>query len=388
MATQKVSDTLIDSFPSSKLTGALPVIDGSAITGAGDSVTKSASDPAIDTNPSGGVSHVWVNTTSGEIYSCTDATAGANVWTNVGPGTGNIEPYTYQGTQYGYSFGGHIPSTDDIQRYSFVSDGNATNIGDRGIFAPSHTSTSSDTHGYVMGGAVGPTVVNNIHKFSFSASIGLTATDIGNLTVARRWLAGCSSVGYGWSVGGGTTNGAGSEVNTIDRISHTTDSDATDWADLYSASRMGSSSSSTDYGYKAGMGYPHNNIIQRFPFATQTTSSDVGDLAIASGAHGGTSSTTHGYTLGAGEGPIGNYIQKYAFASSGNSTDIANLLGNLWEMSCSSSTTHGYSAQGSNGGGGHAVNTIQKHSFSADTDAVDVGDTTVATNYTGLGCQV
>ena len=136
------------------------------------------------------------------------------------------------------------------------------------------------------------------------------------------------------------------------------------------------------------MGYPHNNIIQRFPFATQTTSSDVGDLAIASGAHGGTSSTTHGYTLGAGEGPIGNYIQKFAFASSGNSTDIANLLGNLWESSCSSSTTHGYSAQGSNGGGGHAVNTIQKHSFSADTDAVDVGDTTAATNYSGLGCQV
>ena len=150
---------------------------------------------------------------------------------------------------------------------------------------------------------------------------------------------------------------------------------------------MGSSSSSTDYGYKAGMGYPHNNIIQRFPFATQTTSTDVGDLAIASGAHGGTSSTTHGYTLGAGEGPLGDYIQKFAFASSSNASDVANLLGNLWEMSCSSSTTYGYAAQGSPGGGGTGTNTIQKHSFSSDSNATDVGDTTVAANYCGLGCQ-
>jgi hypothetical protein len=57
-----------------------------------DAITKNASDPAIDTNPTGGLGTVWANTTTGEMFICTDATAGANVWTNVGVGEGNITP--------------------------------------------------------------------------------------------------------------------------------------------------------------------------------------------------------------------------------------------------------------------------------------------------------
>ncbi len=66
---------------------------GATATGFGG-ITKSASDPAVDTNPAGGLGTMWLNTTSGELYSCTDATAGANVWINVGDGTGMI-PITY-----------------------------------------------------------------------------------------------------------------------------------------------------------------------------------------------------------------------------------------------------------------------------------------------------
>ena len=69
--------------------GNLPAVDGSLLTGI-VSFTTSASDPTVSTNPSTGVGTEWINTTSGEIYICTDATAGANVWTNVGGGTGNI----------------------------------------------------------------------------------------------------------------------------------------------------------------------------------------------------------------------------------------------------------------------------------------------------------
>jgi hypothetical protein len=53
-------------------------------------ITTSSSDPALDTNPSGGLGTMFVNTTSGEMYICTDATAGDNVWKNVGSGTGHI----------------------------------------------------------------------------------------------------------------------------------------------------------------------------------------------------------------------------------------------------------------------------------------------------------
>ena len=66
----------------------LPAISGASLTGI-SSATKNASDPVIATNPSGGLGTKWINTTSGEVYICTDATAGANVWTNVGAGSGD-----------------------------------------------------------------------------------------------------------------------------------------------------------------------------------------------------------------------------------------------------------------------------------------------------------
>ena len=92
----------------------LPAVDGSLLTGI-VSHTTSASDPTISTNPSGGVGTEWHNTTSGEAYICTDATAGANVWTNVGAGSGDIQQ-TFQGENYGYSVGGYAPAQNIIEK--------------------------------------------------------------------------------------------------------------------------------------------------------------------------------------------------------------------------------------------------------------------------------
>jgi len=44
-----------------------------------DGITYNAGNPAVDTNPSS-TSVLWINTTSGEIFTCTDITAGSNVW--------------------------------------------------------------------------------------------------------------------------------------------------------------------------------------------------------------------------------------------------------------------------------------------------------------------
>ena len=64
----------------------IPAVDGSLLTGIPPSFTKNASDPTISTNPSGGVGSLWANTTSGNVYCCTAATAGANIWTTIGAG--------------------------------------------------------------------------------------------------------------------------------------------------------------------------------------------------------------------------------------------------------------------------------------------------------------
>lgn len=57
-----------------------------------DNVTSSSSAPATNTNPASGVGTVWVNTSTGQMYVCKDATTDANVWINVGTGTTNILP--------------------------------------------------------------------------------------------------------------------------------------------------------------------------------------------------------------------------------------------------------------------------------------------------------
>jgi hypothetical protein len=77
------------------LTGALPSIDGSNITGAASGTdTTSANDPLVTTNPGTGVGTLWLNSSSGELYCCTSATTNDNVWINVGGGSGNIQAPT------------------------------------------------------------------------------------------------------------------------------------------------------------------------------------------------------------------------------------------------------------------------------------------------------
>lgn len=57
-----------------------------------DDTTVDASDPTYTENISGAsVGHLWVNSTSGEVFVLTDATANLNVWTNIGDGTGTID---------------------------------------------------------------------------------------------------------------------------------------------------------------------------------------------------------------------------------------------------------------------------------------------------------
>ena len=96
----------------------IPACSGVALTGL-TSVTKNASDPAIATNPSGGVGTVWQNTTSGEMFICTDATAGENTWINIGTGTGDIKKDWRWGYSYGYVMGGDTPTyvnnIDDVK---------------------------------------------------------------------------------------------------------------------------------------------------------------------------------------------------------------------------------------------------------------------------------
>ena len=117
----KISGTLpaldgssLTNLTTGNLEGTLPVLDGSPLTGV-SGFRKNASDPLGNSNGTQG--DVWVNTASGEVYVLTDATTNANVWTNVGDGSGT-QPYVGM-----VATGGSITTDGDYKVHSFTTSG-------------------------------------------------------------------------------------------------------------------------------------------------------------------------------------------------------------------------------------------------------------------------
>ena len=121
-----IAGSQVTGLASSKLTGALPAVDGSALTGLAEhtQITKSASDPTLTTNPSDGLGTIWCNTTTGNMYVCTDITTNSNTWTNMGKGTGDI--LNFAPTNYTDSFPDLIENASTNYTFSGASDSDGT----------------------------------------------------------------------------------------------------------------------------------------------------------------------------------------------------------------------------------------------------------------------
>lgn len=109
-----------------------PTGDGSQLTGVSSSVatltdaTVAATDPPLTANPTSGVGHLWLNSTSGEAFICTDATSNANTWTNTGDGSGSVLPFI--------ATGGTKTTSGDFTYHTFTSSGTfAVTSGSRNI---------------------------------------------------------------------------------------------------------------------------------------------------------------------------------------------------------------------------------------------------------------
>lgn len=390
--TQKLTNTMFTgTLASSKLTGAFGSNDGSALTdlASGSGATISASNPTILTNPAGGAGTLWSNSTTGDLFVCTDATAGANVWTNVGEGIGDIaKPFggLGGGTTSGFTAGGAAPTQDTIEKFPFASNSGGVDHGNLAMARDGISGCSSATDGYVIGGYVnGPAggvggFRENIDRFSFASNT--TAADHGNLTRATSGCVGCSSSTNGYAVSGhlGPSN---IQSNIIDTFTFGSNSNATDHGDMSMAGRARSGGqSSNTHGYAAGGETPgpvvRVNIIDKFAFASNVIGTDHGDISVTRSYTSGHSSITHGFTAGGYTGSLSDVIDKFSFASNTTATDHANLSAARSQLSSQTSTTHGFCA------GGSGTNTIDKFSFSNNTNAADHGDLdTAETNPSG-----
>lgn len=297
-----------------------------------------------------------------------------------------------QGTVAGFASGGDDTSSPPVHsnvvdKFLFSNELTATDVGDLAVARLGLTGHSSDTDGFVSGGLEAPTPsslgLNTIEKFSFSSFV--TASDHGDLSRATQRAAGHSSTTHGFTSGGSTTDPSPPPANLaqsdIDKFSFATNTTATDVGDLSVAREsIHSGFSSEDNGFTGG-GYAGSptkadvNTIDKFPFAISAgTATDIGDLTEVRRTVTAVSSPTHGYACG-GESPKTNTIDKFPFATSTNASDVGDLLVANHEASPQSSRESGYVSGGNEP---PAVARIQRFPFATDTNASDVGSLTVA----------
>lgn len=297
---------------------------------------------------------------------------------------------TFQGASYGYGMGGRGGSPDamfnKIEKYSFTSDGNSTDVGDLSASPAARDGVSggkSSTKAYAMGGgsSASPAIATtHIESLPF-ASDGNSA-DIG-YDVTVNFHAGqagtCGDRDYVYRSGG---RGPGTTVqNVIDKFQSSAEANSTDVGDLITAVYDHATTSSDTVGYVYGgnkQPISEINNIDTFPFASDGNATDAGDLHTAVLSSSGASSATHGYSLGGYRTPIGNAvnnIQKFPFVSFTTGTDVGDLLSIAYITGGTSSQTHGYKD------GGWPTNSIEKVSYATDGNSTDVGDMSSNPHY-------
>jgi len=265
--------------PASNLTG-IKTVGGVSIAGSGDisvdTVTKSASDPAITTN--GAVGDQWVNTTSGEMFVCTDATTDENVWTNVGEGVDNIVP---------------------LGAY----------FGERGLSAGGENSGFKNTIEYVTIATTG------------------NATDFGDLTQARNGCAGMSGYGRGIITKGNFgTSGAGT---TIDYVTIATTGNATDFGDTSVPGDSSAASSDGTRGliWNGGHSCTQRDDIDYITIATTGNASDFGNATMTGSRGGALGNNTRGLCFGGWYCFTSqNHIDYVTYSTTGNASDFGDML--------------------------------------------------------------
>lgn len=188
-----------------------------------------------------------------------------------------------------YVSGGANPSNgtgwNSIFKFADGSTGTFTDVGDLANTVRLSATQSSSTHGYNSGSSTppGPPYMrNNIQKFSFSSDGN--ATDVGDLLSSKYGAAGTSSTDNGYVLGGWKDPGNTVE-NVIQKFPFSSDANSSDVGDLTEEIGYGSTSSSTTHGYLAG-GWKQSatpgvntptNVIQKHTFASDANATDVGD---------------------------------------------------------------------------------------------------------------
>jgi hypothetical protein len=221
-----------------------------------------------------------------------------------------------------FSSGGSTGSrTATIEKIIIETTGNSTDYGDLSIARNALGALSSSTRSVHAGGKAdtggGSTDRNEIDYIAFAG--GGTASDFGDLTVAREEPAGTSNETRGLFAGG---NVGGTQQNVIDYITIASTGNASDFGDLTRiVRRAGAAASSTRAVFAGGLS---QNVIDYVTIGSTGNATDFGDMTTSGSLQGGgASSGTRAVFMGVNGGNTMEYI---TIASTGNSTDFGDLV--------------------------------------------------------------
>jgi hypothetical protein len=208
----------------------------------------------------------------------------------------------------------------NIMEYITISTtGNATDFGDLTVSRFGLTGVSDGSIGLFAGGEASFSVRNTIDYITV-ATTG-NATDHGDLTASRSYLGGCSNGSNGFFGGGATAGGGGFPTNTIDTVAIATPGNATDFGDLTTARYYVASFSDGSRGVWAGG--TGSNVIDYVSLASAANAVDFGDTLGTAAVNGGCSSETRGLWIAGNSS-----IQYVTIATPGNATSFGSLNGN------------------------------------------------------------
>lgn len=172
--------------------------------------TLNSGNPAVNTNPSA-VGHMWVNTTSGEAFICTNATANANVWVSLGVGaTAKIQPFS--------ATGGTVTTYGSYTVHTFLSSGNFVLQGSKTFdyLIVAGGGGGGCANGGGGGGGAGGLLTGQVTKTTATYSVvvgaggaGGAITSDGEVGVAgsNSSVFGLTSIGGGFGGGSASNNG-------------------------------------------------------------------------------------------------------------------------------------------------------------------------------------
>ena len=361
----------------------------------------SSSDP-VKTNATGegyAAGTTWVNTSSGQVFICSDNSAEDSVWYGQ---EGDIinEPFTIAGSN-GYIIGGYGNTglVDTQEKVSFTSPANATDFGEAGRTVRNQgfgvQCDSSKSYGFTFGGLRDPWPTNtaDIERHGFSAPT--SGTNTGELTSNRESMATSTDGTKSMLMGGLSVSDGTQALDTIEMVTLSTSGESTSadsGAEL--AALVGYASGASDTvngrGYRTGGNhfgasppYPQtsSDVIEYSAFTSTADAADWGNLVTArQGHHACHANTTGVWASGHGGGPVNTQIETFSFSSPGNATDVGEMSTTFGGHAGHSSTDYGFATGGATPPSGYH-DQIDRFSLVSSGDGADFGEISASRGY-------